>query len=129
MAKQVSKPSKAKQDSKAAAKPVKAAPKPAGTAAKGRQSWLDDKTDTPQIDKYARQLDTFIQTMADGKVDEKEIQAQEKRLVKLMKDIEPRLDGDMHAKVTELLCELTAYDIMQMLQSMESGRPKTRFRG
>ncbi len=99
------------------------------TQSTGRTSWFDETTQTPLIDKYARELDTFIQTMADGQVDEGEIRAQEGRLVALMKEVEPLLDDATHARVTELLCELTAYDIMQMLHAVQSSRPKTTFQG
>lgn len=94
-----------------------------------RTQWLDEKTQTPVIDQYAQKLDTFVQTMADGKVDDKEIKAQETRLVNLMKEVEPLLDDKTHEKVTRLLCELTAYDIMQLLHTMQQARPKTKFRG
>ncbi|MCC6417303.1 MAG: hypothetical protein IT429_03550 [Gemmataceae bacterium] len=96
---------------------------------KKRQSWLDDKTQEPLIEQYARQLESFMQTMADGVVEEKEIKDQEKRLTKLMKELEPQLDDELHARVTELLCELTAYDLMQMLHLMQQARPVTKFRG
>ena len=95
----------------------------------GRQKWFDETLHEPLIDSYARQLDSFIQTMADGVVDDGEIKAQEKRLIDLMKEVEPLLDDQAHAKVTQLLCELTAYDIMQMLHSLQEARPKTKFRG
>jgi hypothetical protein len=94
-----------------------------------RTPWLDEKTQTPVIDQYAQKLDTFVQTMADGKVDDKEIKAQETRLVNSMKEVEPLLDDKTHEKVTKLLCELTAFDIMQMLHTMQQARPKTKFRG
>jgi hypothetical protein len=94
----------------------------------GRLSWLDE-TQTPLIDDYTRQLDTFIQTMADGRVDKAEMQAQEKRLVKLLKEVEPVLDDALHARVTKLLCELTAYNIMQTLKTLQDARPRTIFRG
>lgn len=94
-----------------------------------RINWLDEQTGAPVIDRYARQLDSFIQTMADGRVDAHEISAQEARVVKLMKEIEPQLDDKLHAMVTELLCEMTAYDIMQMLHTMQEARPRTTFRG
>src|SRR5262245_57686629 len=94
-----------------------------------RTPWLDDKSDTPLLETYARRLDSFLQTMADGKVDEAEIQAQEARLVGLMKEVEPLLDGALHEKVTRLLCELTAYDMMQLVFTMQQARPKTVFRG
>jgi hypothetical protein len=74
-------------------------------------------------------LTSFISALADGKVDAEEIKSQEARVLSLMKEIEPRLDDALHAKVTELLCELTAYDLMQTLQQMQQARPKTVFRG
>jgi hypothetical protein len=94
-----------------------------------RQKWFDDASHEPLIENYARQLDSFIQTMADGIVDDSEIKAQEERLIDLMKEVEPLLNDEVHAKVTRLLCELTAYDIMQMLHSIQAARPKTQFRG
>ena len=73
----------------------------------GRAGWFDEASQTPRIEEYARQLDSFVQTMADGKV--------------------PQLDDALHEKVTRLLCELTAYDLMQTLSLM---RPAVRkFRG
>ncbi|MBI4601747.1 MAG: hypothetical protein HY721_07285, partial [Planctomycetes bacterium] len=70
-----------------------------------------------------------LEAVADGEVDDSEVKAQEERLVKCMKAVEPLLDDGLHAKVTRLLCELTAYDIMQILNSMQKARHVTRFRG
>jgi hypothetical protein len=67
--------------------------------------------------------------MADGIVDKAELKAQEARLVALMKEIEPGLDDALHEKITHLLCELTAYDLMQMMHALQVARPKTEFRG
>jgi hypothetical protein len=94
-----------------------------------RPSWIDELTQTPLIDDYARQLESFISAMADGRVDENEVTSQEKRVVKLLKEIDPQLGDALHAKVTQLLCEMTAYAIMQMLYAMEQTRPKTVFQG
>jgi hypothetical protein len=94
-----------------------------------RASWIDDATSQPVIEKYTRELDTFTKTFADGHVDAAELDAQEKRLTALMREIEPQLDEALHAKVTQLLCELTAYDLMQCFHAMQQARPKTKFRG
>lgn len=94
-----------------------------------RTHWFDEQTQTPIIDQHARKLTTFLEALADGKIDEKEIKSQETRVYNLLKDLEPRLDDDLHARVTDLLCELTAYDLMQMLLQMQQSRPKTTFRG
>jgi hypothetical protein len=94
-----------------------------------RLKWFDEKSKEPLIEDYARRLDSFVQTMADGVVEDRELKEQEERLVALMKELEPLLDDNLHGKVTRLLCELTAYDIMQMLHSLQQARPKTTFRG
>jgi hypothetical protein len=101
----------------------------APAAAPGRRHWFDEKTHAPLIEEYTRHLDTFLSTMADGKVDDGELRAQEDRLVKLMQEVEPQLDDALHEKVTRLLCELCAYDIMHLMHAMERARPRTTFRG
>jgi hypothetical protein len=94
-----------------------------------RQSWLDDKSQTTLIDDYTQKLSTFMEALADGIVDDSELTAQEQRLVTLMKEVEPSLDDALHDKVTRLLCELTAFNVIQTLHSLQSGRPKTQFQG
>ena len=94
-----------------------------------RTSWFDEKSQAPQIEQHARNLGTFIDALADGRIDSHELQAQEARLTTLMKEVEPLLDDKLHAKVTQLLCELTAYDLMQTLFELQQSRGKTKFRG
>lgn len=94
-----------------------------------RQSWLDEASGAPVIDQYARQLSTFLEAVADGKVDDRELKAQEGRVAALMREIEPKLDDAMHEKVTKLLCELAAYDVMQVIHGVTAQRPKTKFKG
>jgi len=94
-----------------------------------RTSWFDETSQTPQIEQHARNLSSFIDAMADGVVDQSELHAQEARLTAIMKEVEPLLDDDLHAKVTQLLCELTAYDLMHTLHEMQRTRRKTTFRG
>jgi hypothetical protein len=94
-----------------------------------KQSWLDDKAETPLIDGYVQKLGSFVDAMADGRIDDAELAAQEKRLTALMKEVEPALNDAQHAQVTKLLCELSAYNIMQTLNSLQSARPKTKFQG
>jgi hypothetical protein len=94
-----------------------------------RQSWLDDSSQTPLIDEYTQELSTFIGAMADGRIDGGELKQQEARLIKSLKEVEPQLDDALHAQVTKLLCELTAYNIMQALSALEDSRPRTVFRG
>ncbi len=91
--------------------------------------WFDAASDAPLLQEYARKLDSFVDTVADGRVDAAELEAQEKRLVALMKEVEPLLPPEVHDKVTELLCEITAYDLMNMLHMAGRARPRTKFHG
>ena len=94
-----------------------------------KSAWFDENANTPLIAEQAQRLDSFVAAMADGQVTEAEVKAQEARVMKLMKEIEPQLDAKLHDRVTELLCELTAYDIMQTLNMLEQSRPASTFRG
>jgi hypothetical protein len=104
-------------DSKAAAKPHVRTP------------WLDDESEAPLVHQYAEKLTTFIDAMADGKIDKNELKDQEARVVALMRTIEPALDPNLHEEVTRLLCELTAYNIMHTIHGILEAPPKTKFRG
>ena len=87
-----------------------------------RKSWIDPETNEPLIDDYAKQLESFVRAFQDGVISDKEISDQEARLVDLMKETEAALDDETHAKVTRLLCELTAYDIMQFAYEIQHAR-------
>jgi hypothetical protein len=94
-----------------------------------RTDWLDDTTETPLIGHYVERLGTFLEAMADGRIEPQELHAQEARVVALMKSIEPKLDDALHQEVTKLLCELSAYNIMQTTHQLMEAAPRTKFRG
>ncbi|MCA9086828.1 MAG: hypothetical protein KDA81_22375 [Planctomycetaceae bacterium] len=93
-----------------------------------RKSWIDPDTNEVLIDDYARKLESFARAFADGVITDSEISDQEARLLEAMKEAEAVLDDDAHAKVTRLLCELNAYDIMQYTYEMQQMRA-VKFRG
>ena len=95
----------------------------------GRTHWLDESTDTPLIHDYTHRLTGFMEAMADGKIDPQELQEQEGRLVDMMKRVEPELSDKLHADVTRLLCELTAYNIMHTLRRTDGRAPRPSFEG
>lgn len=94
-----------------------------------RMSWLDDDQKTVKIDDYARNLTTFVDAMADGRIDDRELSAAEERVVKLIKEVEPKIDDATHGKLTELMCELSAFSAMQILHALYEARPKSKFQG
>ena len=105
------------------------ATKKPGEQKAGKSAWFDEESNLPIIAEEAQRLESFVAAMTDGQVTDAELKAQEERLVRLMKEVEPQLDPQLHERVTELLCELSAYDAMQVLHMMQQSRPATRFRG
>ena len=91
--------------------------------------WFDATSEAPLLQEYARKLDSFVDAIADGRVESRELEEQERRLVALMKEVEPMLSPEAHDKVTQLLCEVTAYDLMNMLYMAGRARPRARFQG
>jgi len=94
-----------------------------------RVDWLDNKSETPVIQEHVERLSSFMEAMADGKITDEELKDQETRLVALMKKVEPELNDQLHSDVTQLLCELSAYNIMHTLYGLMQAAPKTKFRG
>jgi len=95
----------------------------------GRTDWLDESSETPLIGQYVERLGSFLDAMADGRIEPHELKAQQDRVTALMKAVEPKLDDALHEEVTHLLCELSAYNIMHTLHQLVEAQPKTRFRG
>ena len=79
-------------------------------------SWFDEHSQSPLLAEQARKLSSFLSAVSDdGQIDLGELEAQEKRVVALMREVEPLLSPEIHAKVTELLYEVTAFDMMSTL--------------
>ena len=97
-----------------------------------RESWLAADGQSTIIDDKAEKMESFVAAMADGHIDADEVAAQEKQLIAVMQEVEPLLDDATHAKVTELLCELSAFNVMQVLHDLYEARlaaSKTKFVG
>lgn len=92
-----------------------------------RSSWFDDKAEHPVIQERINNLDSFTSAMADGIVSQKELAGQEARLVAAMKALEPALSDDLHGKVTSVLVELSAYNVMRLLHELHAERARMAF--
>jgi len=92
-----------------------------------RTSWFDDKAEHPIIHDQIQKLKSFTDALADGVVSKQELGTQEQRLVAAMKTVEKDLSDDAHAKVTTLLVELTAYNVMRLLHELQAERARMAF--
>ena len=92
-----------------------------------RKSWFDDKAEHPLIDEQVQKLDSFTSALADGVVSKRELTGQEQRLMAAMKKVEGELNDDLHAKVTTLLVELSAYNVMRLLNELQTERARMAF--
>lgn len=91
-----------------------------------RTSWLDETTDLPTLEARVHELETFAQALADGKIERHELDAQQARLVAAMKAVEADLPEELHAKVTSVLVEMCAYDIMRTLHELQAERMRRK---
>jgi hypothetical protein len=87
-----------------------------------RVGWLDEKTHEPVIDEQVHTLSTFVDAMADGIIDQGELEKQQASVVAAMESVEKDLNDQQHAKVTRLLVELSAYNIMRLLHELHQTR-------
>lgn len=83
----------------------------------GRTSWIDTDN-SPALDEQVQKLEHFAKSLQDGVIDKDELAKQESNLLSAMKAVEADLDDATHAKVTTLLVELTAYNVMNVLHGL-----------
>jgi hypothetical protein len=91
-----------------------------------RTSWFDD-ADLPVIDEQVHKLESFADAMADGQVEKQELERQQQSLLAAMKAVEADLNDEQHAKVTRLLVELSAYNIMRVVHELQARRLEKMF--
>lgn len=92
-----------------------------------RVNWLDEELDLPLIDEQVEKLESFANAMADGIVTKDELDKQQETLLDSMREVEGLLTDEQHAKVTRLLIELSAYNIMRLLNELQSQRLRRAF--
>jgi hypothetical protein len=92
-----------------------------------RTSWFDDRAEHPMIQERVEKLKSFTDALADGVISKQELAEQETRLVAALKSLESELSDDQHGKVTKVLVELSAYNVMRTLHELQSERARMAF--
>ncbi|HTB10536.1 MAG TPA: hypothetical protein VK752_03145 [Bryobacteraceae bacterium] len=87
-----------------------------------RISWFDEHTHMPVIDEQVKNLSSFVDAMADGVIDDSELHKQQASVVAAMKAVESELTDEQHAKITRLMIELSAYNVMRLLHELQQSR-------
>ena len=94
-----------------------------------RVDWFDETTHVPVIDEQVQKLSVFVDAMADGVIDRSELEKQQSSVIAAMRAVEAELNDDQHAKITRLLVELSAYNIMRLLHELQQSRRGQAFNG
>jgi predicted transcriptional regulator len=92
-----------------------------------RASWFDDTAEHPVIQEQVEKLASFTSAMEDGVISTQELNGQEQRVVAAMKKIEGELNDDLHSKVTTMLVEMTAYNVMRLLHELQIEHTRRAF--
>jgi hypothetical protein len=90
-----------------------------------RTSWFDAERGRPLIQEQLHRLDGYMRALADGVIEPEELAAQERRLVAALQEVEPLLDDALHEKVTRLLLEVGAWNVMRILHELSAQRAAT----
>ncbi len=93
----------------------------------GRTGWFDERGEHPAVQEGVNSLESYTRALADGVVEPQELADQEQRLLAAMRLLEPALSDDLHAKVTTVLVELSAYNIMRLLHELRTQQVRTAF--
>ncbi|MCA9682858.1 MAG: hypothetical protein KC457_11720 [Myxococcales bacterium] len=94
-----------------------------------RINWPDEDTDLPALEEHLAKLQHFTDSLADGVIDDDELSKQNQAVVAAMKAVQDDLSDELHAKVTTLLVELTALNIMATLHELAAGRAERKQTG
>jgi hypothetical protein len=92
-----------------------------------RIDWFDEHKEVPVIDEQVNKLATFVDAMADGVIDKAELEKQQSSVVQAMKAVQHELNDTQHEKVTRLLVELSAYNVMRLLHELQQSRLQRAF--
>ena len=92
-----------------------------------RIDWLDDETNVPVIDEQVQKLTHFVDSMADGIIEKAELEKQQSSVIQAMKSVQADLNDAQHEKVTRLLVELSAFNIMKLLHELQQTRMQRAF--
>jgi hypothetical protein len=92
-----------------------------------RTSWFDADAQHPLIHEQIEKLESFTSALADGEVSKQELAGQEARLTAALKALEPDLSDALHAKVTTVLVELSAYNVMRLLHELRAEQTRMAF--
>ena len=92
-----------------------------------RAGWFDDRAEHPLIHEKLEKLESFTSALADGQVSKQELSGQEARLMAALKSLEPDLSDAQHEKVTTVLVELSAYNVMRLLHELRAEQTRLAF--
>lgn len=92
-----------------------------------RIDWLDDTATVPVIDEQVQKLSSFVDAMADGVIERTELEKQQSSVVQAMKAVQGDLNDAQHEKVTRLLIEMSAYNVMRLLHELQQTRLQRAF--
>lgn len=92
-----------------------------------RIDWFDEDKEVPVIDEQVNKLSHFVDSMADGVIEKAELEKQQSSVVAAMKAVEGELNDSQHEKVTRLLVEMSAYNVMRLLHELQQSRLQRSF--
>jgi hypothetical protein len=70
-----------------------------------RLSWFSEEGDEVMFQHYIERMESWQQAMADGTITVEEVKDQAQRVADLLRQVEGRLDDDLHEQISNALME------------------------
>jgi hypothetical protein len=85
-------------------------------------SWFDETTEAVYSVQFFQRMESWQRAMADGKIDQEEIHSQAERVQQILRNLEPSLSPEAHAKLTAAFGELAVLQGMQSYTLLAHGK-------
>ncbi|MDI7276808.1 MAG: hypothetical protein QME94_12590 [Anaerolineae bacterium] len=83
-----------------------------------REGWFDAQSNEIGFARYAEQMESWQQALADGRVEPEEVRRQAERVAGLLRALEPKLSDALHAELTTIFRELAVLYGMERLAAL-----------
>lgn len=85
----------------------------------GRTSWFDEQHNELEFEQYVEQMESWQAALADGIVTPEEVHQQTVRVANLLRELEPKLSDEIHAKLTVIFRELAVLYGMERIAEIQ----------
>jgi len=86
-----------------------------------KSRWFDEESNELMFAKYATQMDSWKEAMADGIIEPREVEEQAAHVGRLLRALEPKLSDELHEEITGIFYEIAVlYGMLQLVRTVRA---------